>query len=210
MSAYLSPWANNACSEYGNWIYCKLESRTNILKINCLEIFLNSKTRRLTVRTALVEPQSCRCSCWSSRTRSRLVSAGTSAGRIHLYVRILGKSMKHYALPCAIVYEPMKDVGENLHGSVNLSAFEHEDEVPKVSHCCLPRNVFGLISEETGGIQSQSHVDIFGPERHRNCTVVFFRTRVHQQHTWAADTNGSIPCQIKSVVDELSSVHKWD
>lgn len=71
-------------------------------KMNCLEIFLNSKRRRLTVTTALVEPQSCRCSCWSSRTGPRLVSAGTSAWRIHLYVRLLGGgtwSIEHSPLP---------------------------------------------------------------------------------------------------------------
>lgn len=81
-------------------------------------------------------------------------------------------------------------IGDNLHGTASLSAFKHEDEVAKVSHRCLPRNEFSLISEETGGIQSQSHVDIFGPERHRNCTVVFVSTRVRQQHMCPADSNG--------------------
>lgn len=155
--AVIGYWANNARSGFGNWIYCKLVFCTNVLKVNGLEIFLNSKTRWLTVRTAVVELQSCRCSCWSGHTRSRLVSAGTSAGRMHFYVKLLEESMQYWAFVvfflCIIVHVP-KDAGGNLHRSGSLSAFKHEYEVLKVSHCCLPRNKFSLISKETGRIQS--------------------------------------------------------
>lgn len=37
-----------------------------------------------------------------------------------------------------------------LKGSKSLSVLKHEDEVPKISHCCFPGDVFSLLPEETG------------------------------------------------------------